>query len=203
MRVVSILTVIAAAKTRLFPFLSAQPEGDPDYRNVFGAYLPVQLTVGNETILMETQMAVSSPQMHQGLMYRTQLGENQGMFFMYTSDAQRVLYMRNTKVPLDAGWFSVDGTLQEVAHLKPYDETWVWTTGSNIRFGLEMNEGWFSKHGAEPGKPNYVCKEPGCVKIDVGSLVKAMKVAGYDDACASYITCPAAAPAAPDAPVPN
>ena len=54
---------------------------------------------------------------HHGLMFKKSLDENAGMLFLYKDSAKRVLYMRNTLIPLDAGWFTHDGTLKEVMQI--------------------------------------------------------------------------------------
>mmetsp|Transcript_54342 Transcript_54342/g.119183 ORF Transcript_54342/g.119183 Transcript_54342/m.119183 type:complete len:190 (+) Transcript_54342:64-633(+) len=184
---VGVLCCLASASSSSSSFLKAD---DPNYTSLFGDYFPISLTVGNETIEARAQVAIRDQEQHQGLMYRTALPENSGMYFMYTTDEKRVLYMRNTKIPLDAGWFSADGVLHEVMHLKPMDESWVWTQATNMRFGLEMEAGWFAKHGADPAAPGYACgNSDGCVRVDTQALAKALQTKGYSSACGTYLSC--------------
>lgn len=135
---------------------------DSNYEELFGPFRPMKLTDGKRSWDIEVQYAKTDKQQHQGLMYRKKLGDNQGMIFEYDQPGKRVLYMRNTYVPLDAGWFQDDGTLAEVDKLQPLDETWVWTDSTKVKTGLEMNQGWFEKNGVKPGE----------VYIDADSFAK-------------------------------
>jgi uncharacterized membrane protein (UPF0127 family) len=110
-----------------------------------GYAIPMSCTVeGTPKQLSPTlQVAVSHPEQSLGLMYRKSLDQDTGMIFPWTEGAKRVLYMRNTYVPLDAGWFDGAGHLMQVSPLQPLDETWVWSTSDQIHFAVEMNLGWY------------------------------------------------------------
>merc|ERR1719424_2798054 len=78
--------------------------------------------------------------------------EDSGMLFDFDADempegpqggGKKVLYMRDTPIALDVGWFNKDGELQEVTELHPNDETWRWTEKNDEVFGLEMNKGYW------------------------------------------------------------
>merc|ERR1719169_166328 len=98
-----------------------------------------------------------------------------GMVFLWPEGKKRVLYMRNTYVALDAGWFDGEGHLMEVSPLKPLDETWVWSTSDQIHFAVEMNLGWYEKHcpGSSAG---------GKLAMDMDALAQAVQNHGADPA---------------------
>merc|ERR1719162_2361366 len=98
---------------------------------------------GQTKTTISMQLAITPDEDHHGLMFRKTQPENKGMLFLYPGEDRRVLYMRNTYIPLDAGWFSGDGTLQEVQQLKPLDETYRYSKSDRIQWGLEMNLGYF------------------------------------------------------------
>jgi uncharacterized membrane protein (UPF0127 family) len=58
--------------------------------------------------------------------------------------------MKNTLLPLTAAFVDDDGTIVNLADMKPL------TTDSHcsakpVRHVLEMNQGWFTKKGIQPG----------------------------------------------------
>ena len=54
--------------------------------------------------------------------------------------------MRNTQIPLDLAHFDANGILVEVQQLYPYDETPVKSRHLEIRYSIEMNQGWFKQN---------------------------------------------------------
>jgi len=107
------------------------------------------IPVGGQAVQM--QLAITEPEMAHGLMERTDLGSDQGMLFVYPRPTAMSFWMRNTPLPLDIGFFSPDGALQEVYPMYPYDETTVASRGEHLQFALEMRQGWFEAHGVRPG----------------------------------------------------
>jgi uncharacterized membrane protein (UPF0127 family) len=125
----------------------AQPKlGDVDFGP--GYVIPMTCTEesGVKKLTPTLQVAVSRPEQSLGLMYRKELDENSGMVFLWEDGRKRVLYMRNTYVPLDAGWFTSTGHLTEVSPLQKLDETWVWSKRDDIHYAVEMNQGWYAKN---------------------------------------------------------
>jgi len=62
----------------------------------------------------------------------------------------RCFWMRNTLIPLSIAFLADDGTVVNVAEMKPQsDESHC--SARPVRYALEMNEGWFDKRGIKPG----------------------------------------------------
>ncbi|MDR0901747.1 MAG: DUF192 domain-containing protein [Opitutaceae bacterium] len=127
-------------------------------------YFPVK--VGGQAVRM--QLAVQQLEMARGLMGRRDLAEDQGMVFVYQKPARMSFYMRNTPAPLDIGYFTADGVLREIYPMYPNDETAVPSRGREMQFALEMNQGWFERHGVRPG-----------AKLDLDALKAAIKARGF------------------------
>lgn len=125
------------------------------------------LTVGERTL--RVQLAVTMPEMQRGLMGRRDLGPDDGMIFVYPAPQQMNFWMKNTPTPLDIGFFTPDGTLGEVYPLYPYDETTVSSAGSDYTLALEVNQGWFAKHGLKPG-----------ARLDLRQLADALRARGFE-----------------------
>jgi uncharacterized protein len=125
------------------------------------------IQVGDKPVKM--QLAVKPREMEHGLMERTDLKPDEGMLFVYAGTQQMSFWMRNTPTPLDIGFFTTDGTLKEVFQMQPYDETPVQSRSTELKFALEMNQGWFVKNTVKPG-----------AKLDLKALSAALKARGLE-----------------------
>ncbi|MDX2186998.1 MAG: DUF192 domain-containing protein [Opitutaceae bacterium] len=118
---------------------------------------------------LRVQLAVTSEEMARGLMGRRDLAQNQGMLFTYRSPTRMSFYMRNTPTPLDIGFFDSDGVLREVYPLYPYDEKTVASRSDELKYALEVNQGWFSANGVKPG-----------ARLDLAAVGKALEARGFE-----------------------
>ena len=85
-----------------------------------------------------------------GLMNRSHLGENAGMMFVFETPKTYCFWMKNTLLPLTAAFVADDGTIVNLADMKPQvlDSH---CSKKPVRYVLEMNQGWFAKRGIKPG----------------------------------------------------
>jgi uncharacterized membrane protein (UPF0127 family) len=123
-------------------------------------WLPLQI----DGVALRAQFALSPDEMSTGLMHRMELGENDGMLFVYTEPGRKSFWMKNTHLPLDLGFFTADGELREIRALRPYDLTPVPSRRDDVLLALEMNRGWFAARGIEPG-----------AKLDLQALRKGLE----------------------------
>ncbi len=103
----------------------------------------------------EVWIATSFAQQAQGLMFATEEqllpdGTPRGMLFVFSTEATRSFWMRDTYVPLDLAYAKADGMIVEVHQLVPLDETLV-TSGEPVQYALEALAGTFAAHGIGPG----------------------------------------------------
>jgi uncharacterized protein len=54
-------------------------------------------------------------------------------------------------VPLSVAYIEPEGTIAEIHDLQPGNTNPVPSLSDNIRFALEMNQGWFSRHQITAG----------------------------------------------------
>jgi uncharacterized protein len=125
------------------------------------------ITVGVKTVKM--QLAVKPREMEQGLMGRRDLKPDEGMLFVYERPQKMSFWMRNTPTPLDIGFFNAEGVLKEIYQMYPYDETPVSSRGDELKFALEMNQGWFAANEVKPG-----------AKLDLKALAEALRARGLE-----------------------
>jgi len=86
-----------------------------------------------------------------GLMFRTQMGPDEGMVFPYKVPQQLSFWMRNTVLPLDLIFVGVDRKVTNViANAQPYSEELLLSDGPVIAV-LELNGGRAAQLGIGPG----------------------------------------------------
>lgn len=100
--------------------------------------------------LIDTQVASTIEQRATGLMFRKELPQGEGMLFIFEQPSEQCFWMKNTLLPLTAAFVADDGSIVNLADMKPQ------TTDSHcsekpVRFVLEMNQGWFAKKGIKAG----------------------------------------------------
>jgi uncharacterized protein len=123
---------------------------DPGYLGHAQAKLPVvKLWLGTQDILAE--VAQTAVQVQTGMMYRKDMGENEGMLFVFSYAQQASFYMRNTYLPLSCAYIGTDGTILEIHDMKPLDETPIVAATDQVRFVLETRQGWFERHHIATG----------------------------------------------------
>lgn len=108
-----------------------------------------QLTTGIHVITAEVAATPQSRMI--GLMMRERLAPNHGMVFVFEDKSQHCFWMRNTLLPLSIAFIDDDGTIVNVADMAPKSDA---TTCPQrpVRYALEMELGWFAKHGVTAGK---------------------------------------------------
>ncbi len=108
----------------------------------------ITLTAGMHNIRAE--MALTPDQRQKGLMYRRDLGTHEGMLFVFDAPSPQCFWMKNTPTPLTIAFLDDDGSIVNLADMKPFDEA-SHCSAKPVRFVLEMNQGWFAKRGLKPG----------------------------------------------------
>jgi uncharacterized membrane protein (UPF0127 family) len=108
----------------------------------------VKLSAGMH--LIDAQVASTPEQRQIGLMLRKEMPHQEGMIFVFEQAGQQCFWMKNTLLPLTAAFVADDGTIVNLADMKPE------TTNSHcsiqpVRYVLEMNKGWFAKKGIKAG----------------------------------------------------
>ena len=117
------------------------------------------LFVGKQVI--EAEMAVTPRELATGMMYRTNIAENEGMLFRMPFPQRANFYMKNTVVPLSCAYIDTEGTILEIHDLQPLNEKPVPSATENIQYVLETAQGWFERNDVGVGT---------VIRTDYGSL---------------------------------
>jgi uncharacterized protein len=100
--------------------------------------------------LIDVQLAVTPRQQSIGLMHRREMPTYEGMLFVFEQPSRQCFWMKNTLLPLTAAFVADDGTITNLADMKP-QTTDTHCSVKPVRFVLEMNQGWFAKRGIKAG----------------------------------------------------
>jgi len=100
--------------------------------------------------LLDVQLAQTPQERQIGLMFRREMPQHEGMLFVFEQPATQCFWMRNTLIPLTAAFLADDGTIVNLADMKPQSDDSHCST-KPVRFVLEMNQGWFAKRNIASG----------------------------------------------------
>lgn len=141
-------TSVPATATATATSVPAAPTATP--RPVEDGIFVVLVSQGGVSTEVRVEVAATLEERQRGLMFRQELAEDAGMLFLFAREVQTGFWMRNTYVPLDIAYIGADRRVIEIKQGKPLDETPL-TPGEKYLYVLELNAGWFERHGMGPG----------------------------------------------------
>ena len=106
------------------------------------------LTAGMHVI--QAELARTAEQQQIGMMHRRSMGANEAMLFVEETAGVRCFWMRNTLIPLSIAFIADDGSVVNIADMRPQSDESHCST-KPVRYALEMNVGWFAKRGIKAG----------------------------------------------------
>ncbi|MEG3597023.1 MAG: DUF192 domain-containing protein [Pseudomonadota bacterium] len=115
------------------------------------AVIPLTVTSGDERIAFSVEVADTPEAQARGLMFRTDLGDNEGMIFPYDGTHAQSFWMKNTPLPLDIIYIGPDRRISNIAaETEPYSLDPVYSVGPVLGV-LELRGGRAAELGIEPG----------------------------------------------------
>lgn len=120
----------------------AQGTGEPQK-------LPV-VKLGAGMYVIQAQVASTPQQREIGLMYRSTMPQNEGMLFVFEQASTQCFWMKNTLLPLSIAFVAEDGSIVNVDEMQAQTLNEHCST-KPVAYVLEMNKGWFAKHGLKAG----------------------------------------------------
>jgi uncharacterized membrane protein (UPF0127 family) len=109
----------------------------------------IKLWLGPEELA--TELALSGLQQQTGMMFRTNMAENEAMLFVFPYPHQASFWMMNTYVPLSAAYIDPEGVILEIHKLEPLNTNAVEAATDRIQYVLETTQGWFDRHNVRTG----------------------------------------------------
>ena len=110
------------------------------------------VTADGEKHVFNVELALTTEEQAQGLMFREKMAKNAGMLFYFEGEPQEIrFWMKNTLIPLDMIFIKGDGTIHHIhENAVPHDLTPVGSFG-NVKAVLEINGGVSAEFGLFPG----------------------------------------------------
>ena len=105
---------------------------------------------GAGKVTLKAEIARTQAQHQQGLMYRKELKDGEGMLFIFEKDDVLSFWMKNTLVPLSVAYITSDGRILEIYNMEPGSLDPV-NSSRSARYALEVPQGWFSREGLAAG----------------------------------------------------
>ncbi len=113
--------------------------------------IPLTVESGGKLHRFDVELASSAAEQSRGLMFRTELGPDEGMVFPFKPHRMASFWMRNTVIGLDIIFVGPDGRIINIAaNAVPYDETPLESDGIAAAV-LELGGGRAAQLGIRPG----------------------------------------------------
>lgn len=105
---------------------------------------------------LAAEVAADEESRQLGLMYRETLDADAGMLFLFSRPIRGSFFMKNTLIPLSIAFLSRRGTsfgVLAVLDMEPCrtDPCPLYTPRVDYAAALEVNQGWFKRHGVTVG----------------------------------------------------
>ena len=115
---------------------------------------------GGERVEVEAEIADDIFEVTRGLMYRTELAENQGMLFVFSDEQQRSFWMKNTLIPLSIAYMDSEGRIVDIQKMELVEDTGQtvpdaelprYVSAEPAMYALEVKQGFYEERGIEVG----------------------------------------------------
>jgi len=105
---------------------------------------------GGATASLRVEVADEPAEWARGLMFRTELAEDDGMLFAFPGDVTSSFWMQNTPLPLSIAFIAADGRILDLQDMEPLS-TDLHAPPAPYRYALEVNQGYFARHALAVG----------------------------------------------------
>lgn len=90
------------------------------------------------------EIARTPPERERGLMYREDLGWNEGMLFIFKEDEILSFWMKNTGLPLSIAFLDKNSKVTDIFDMEPFSTVPV-TSTRKCRYAIEVNMNFFKE----------------------------------------------------------
>lgn len=113
----------------------------------------VVLTKGGKEVALRVEIADTPAKRELGLQYRRELGDDQGMLFLFPVEGRQSFWMKNTPLPLDIIFIGSDSKIVGIIHQAVPFSTNSLSVSAPSQFVLEIKGGLSRRSGIEAGNP--------------------------------------------------
>lgn len=109
-------------------------------------------TISVKSKQVQVYVADEQAERAEGLMFvkGDELGENEGMVFVFSNSEPLSFWMKNTMIPLDIAYLDASGKILNILQMQPLDESPHPSAGP-AQYAVETHEGWFKRNGVRAG----------------------------------------------------
>ncbi|HYZ46138.1 MAG TPA: DUF192 domain-containing protein [Actinomycetota bacterium] len=152
MRRLALILIVSSLSLTACDYLSGTTE-DSGSSQTGLSHGTVIIDRGDESTLVEVEIAQTPEQRQKGLMERRSLPPDQGMAFIFFERTAGGFWMKNTRIPLSIAFFGREGEILRILDMDPCrkDPCKVYNPGVSYWGALEVNQGAFDRWGAEEG----------------------------------------------------
>ncbi|HTZ37548.1 MAG TPA: DUF192 domain-containing protein [Stellaceae bacterium] len=135
----------------LLVLLAALPGGLQAWALERFATAELSIATARGTQRFTVELALSEPQMEQGLMFRRSLAPDAGMLFDFKTPTTATMWMKNTLIPLDMLFLDERGRIIDIHERAVPLSTDVIAPRAPARYVVELNGGTAARLGIRPG----------------------------------------------------
>jgi len=103
-----------------------------------------------ETLMVKVEIADTPEERAQGLMYRENLPQGEGMLFLFPEETRSSFWMKDTPISLDMIFINNDQIVDLIENAVPFSETLL-TPRYSYNKVLEVPAGYVQQNGIEQG----------------------------------------------------
>jgi uncharacterized membrane protein (UPF0127 family) len=150
LRVAALTLVLALAALAAAPSPAAAPPAAKDAaaHRVNTGLARIAIEVGGRPVRVE--VADTAGVRETGLMNRFSIPADEGMLFVFPVPQPLAFWMRDTYMPLSIAFIDAEGRILNIEEMAPRTDATHLSRGEAL-YALEMRQGWFRRHGIEPG----------------------------------------------------
>lgn len=148
--ILTLLIVVAGIGGYIF-YINSKSEIYPKLKNLEDyAFTEFKHIESNTKVTLK--IAKSNEALAAGLMFVEDLEENEGMIFVFPEEAQRVFWMKNTKISLDIIYLDSEfRVISFYQSTKPDQIEQVYPSNSPSQYVIELEAGWALKNKLKLG----------------------------------------------------
>jgi uncharacterized protein len=108
---------------------------------------------GVDSMVVNVEIADTAKERAQGLMFRENLGESEGMLFVFEGENYHSFWMKNTLIPLEMIFINENLEIVDIKHAVPckIDPCANYRPAEPAGYVLEVNEGFSAENGISIG----------------------------------------------------
>lgn len=116
--------------------------------------ITVRILAEDKDLRIFVEVADTPEKIHQGLMFRESLGENNGMVFIFEGEDYRSFWMKNTLIPLDIIFVNSNSTIIDIKeNFQPCEQEPCesYRSKEKATHAVEVNAGFVEKNNITEG----------------------------------------------------